>query len=836
MREIRYALRALRRSPGFATIAILSLALGIGANTAISSVSWVLLSQPLAVSHPEGLVAVTNQLTLPRERGLRGIWQINGASYTDPDTGASYRAGLTYAAYLAVRDAAGDAAEVFAYSFIRDANVSVDGWSAAASGALVSGNYFRGTGAAIALGRALTDDDDRPGASAAVVSHRFWTSVLGADPGAIGRTLHFNGVPFTIVGVSGPGFLGMSRGGFFPPTDVTIPLHAQPAVCPSWGPPGESLFTSDLVFWLHTMARVRPETALGSLEARLTTAFAASLKGSAEPSHQRATHVVVRLLPGGRGVDVLTQRTASPLRILTAVVAVVLLLACVNLANLMLARGVARGREIAIRLALGSSRARLIRQALVESLLLSLAGGTLGLAIGVFGGRALMRMLTAATGPVSMDVTIDGRMLAVTAAIACAATLLFGVLPAIRLARRDVSPAMKSSGAGAPRLRPAAVLMAMQIAVSVPLVAGAAIFLRTMHNLARVDVGFNADRLVSFRIDPSLSGYDRARIEQTYDRVLDRVRATSGEASASLVSEPLLAGTHSNTSVTREDGTVAEINFNRVGPDYFSTMGIAVVAGRAIEAADGRTAPRVLVVNESGARLLFKGAPPLRRRVRVFNADTEIVGVVADTKYDSLRQAPPPTMFLPYTQTSSPITLGAMHVVVRTNVAPVALMGALRVVMADVDRDVPASSMKTQTEQIRDTLSTELAFTRLLIVFGAFALFLACIGLHGLTAYAVTRRTSEIGVRIALGAQRGNVLWLVVRQATVVTAIGLAAGLGLTVAGGRAVVSMLYGVEPADPMSLVTAVLLMTIVMIVATYLPARRAASLEPLTALRSE
>ncbi len=839
MHDVRYALRALRRSPGFAAVAILSLALGIGANTAISSVSWVLLSRPLAVTDPDALVAVTNRVTLPRGPGLRGMWQINGTSYTDPVSGASYRANLNYPAYLALRDAAGDAADVFAYSFIREANVAFDGWSTTAAGVLVSGNYFRGSGAAIVLGRALNDDDDRPGASAAVISHRFWTNAMGADPGAIGRTLRLNGVPFTIVGVSGPGFLGMSRGGFFPPMDVTIPLHAQPAVAPRWGPPGESLFTGNLVFWLHAMARVRKGTPLAPLEAKLSTTFGAVLKASSEPSHQRASDVAIRLLPGGRGVDELSRSTGQPIRILSVVVGIVLLLACVNLANLMLARGVARARETAIRLALGSSRARLVRHALVESVLLSAAGSAVGLAVGVFGGRVLLRMLTAATGPVAATLTLDGRMLAVTAAIASGATVLFGVLPAIRLVRRDAAPGLKSpasAGSGAPRLRPATVLMAAQVAVSVPLVAGAVIFLQTVRNLERVDPGFNPERLVSFRVDPALSGYDRPRVEQTYDRLLDRIRAVPGVTSASVMGDPLLAGLSSNTTVTREDATTADISFNRVGPDYFQTMGIALVSGRAIDDRDRLGAPRTIVVNESAARLLFKGAAPLGRRIRLFDVDAEVVGVVADSRFSSLRKGPPPTMFVPYRQTVSPLTFGAMYVVARTSGSPAAVMGALGSVVADVDRDVPVSGMKTQTDQIRESLSTELAFTRLLVTFGGFALFLACIGLHGLTSYSVARRTSEIGVRIALGAPRGSVLWLVLRQAAIVTAVGLAAGVGLTIAMGRAVASLLFGVQPGDPVSLMSAVAVMTAVTFLAAYVPARRATNLEPLRALRTE
>ena len=336
--------------------------------------------------------------------------------------------------------------------------------------------------------------------------------------------------------------------------------------------------------------------------------------------------------------------------------------------------------------------------------------------------------------------------------------------------------------------------MAAQVAVSLPLVAGAAIFLQTVHNLGRVDLGFNPDRLVSFRIDPSLSGYDRAHVEQIYERILDRMRATPGVSSATLVGDPLLAGTSSNTTVTLADGSTRDIYFNRIGPDYFATMGIPLIAGRAVDARDRTEAPRVIVINEAAATALFGNEPPLGRRLKIFNADTEVAGVVRDTKYDSVRKATVPTMFLPFVQTSAPLTLGAMYVVARTNVAPAVLTGALGGVVADVDRDVPVSRMKTQTDQIQESLATEFAFTRLLLAFAAFALFLACIGLHGLTSYAVARRTSEIGLRIALGAQRADVLWLILRQVVVVTAVGLAAGIPMAIAGGKAVASLLYGV------------------------------------------
>jgi predicted permease len=836
MHEIRYALRVLRRSPGFAAIAVLSLALGIGANAAIFNVSWALFSEPLTVAHPERLFAVANRLTIPR--GMGGISQINGTSYKDPATGQSYRAPMPFPVYRALRAAAGRDTDLFGFTFIREANIAIDGVATTGAGVLVSGNYFRASGAAIALGRGLIDDDDRPGASAAVISHRFWVSAMGADPAAIGKVIRLNGVPFTIVGVSGPGFVGMSRGGFFPPMDVSVPLQAQPAVSPDWGSPGLPLFDDDRVFWMHVMARPADGVSPERLQAKLAVTFAAALNASSVEAYRRAA-AELRLLPGGHGVDEVSRRAGQPVQILTAVVGVVLLLACANLANLMLARGVSRRKETAIRLALGSGRSRLVRQALVESAILATAGGALGLAIGVAGGRALLRMLTAGAGPVAMTIGVNWHILAMTGAASCAATIVFGILPTLYLLRGDVAPSLKvttAAGTGAPRLKVGALLMTAQVAISMPLVAGAAIFLQTIDKLDRVDLGFNPDRLVSFRIEPALNGYDPDRVQRTFAQVRDRVRAVPGVSAATLLEEPLLSGWSSNATFTRDDGTKIDLFYNQIGPDYFTTLGIPIAAGRPIDARDGAGAARVAVLNESAARALFGAAPAIGRRFKAFKGiEVEVIGVARDTKYDSVRKAVVPTMFVPYTQGAA-FSARSMYIVARSSGAPAGLTAALRDAAAEVDRDVPVSRMKTQTEQIQETLGTERAFTRLLVAFGAFALFLACIGLHGVTVYSVARRTSEIGVRMALGARRVDILWLILRQVVAITAVGLAAGVPMAIWAARGVSAFLFGVTPADPLSLAGAAVLMLGVAALAGYLPARRAARLDPLTALRVE
>jgi predicted permease len=836
MSEWRYAVRTLTRSPGFACVTILSLALGMGANAAIYSVIRAVLLDPLPVRAPEQLVAAAWNSGGAK---TRGILSINSTSYRDDAGSPAYSSNFSYSLYRAFRQTAGE--DVFAFSYAaNDVGVSLAGQPVVASSLLVSGNFFPVLGVSTILGRPVTDVDDRADAApVAVVTYKFWQRTLGGDPGVLQRTISLNGSPFTIVGVTAPGFYGMSKGGaFFKPTDVVLPLASQPLVYSRSTP--RSLFAADDRWWVQVMARLKPEAPAAPLEAALNSAFRGTLATSPLPALRDASAGHLRLFPAARGLDSWTRGLRQPLLILSTVVGIVLLIACVNVGNLMLARAVARQKELSIRLALGSRRWRLVRGTFVESLLLAGAGGALGVLVGVWGARALLSTIVGSSVRTSLEIGIDGRLLAAAAATSALAAVFFSAVPALRTARHGISPVLRrvAAGANVPRLNAGRILMAAQVAISVPLLVGAALFLRTIYNLGHVELGFDPERLVIFRVDPSLNGYGVDRIEGMYERLRQRLEAIPGVESATMTDIVLISRLQNNWPFLVAGKPPVNTKFARIGPAYFETLGIPVVQGRSIGAQDHSRSPGVAVVNETGARTLFGAAPAIGQRLTMQSdppATFEVVGVVKDARYTSPRDPMPPTVYLPYAQTTVG-RLGPMNVIVRSANPPAALGGVVRAAMADVDRNVPVLDLRTQVDQIEETLGTERTFMRLLLGFGAFALLLASIGLHGVTAYSVVRRTSEIGVRVALGARQIDVLWLILRQVVGITIAGLAIGVPAAVALTRFVRASLYGVDPADPVSLAGAVAVMVLVALTAGFSPARRAARLDPLRALRIE
>ena len=825
--DLKSVLRVLRRSPGYAAVAILSLAIGIGANTAIFSVVRQLVLMPLPVDRPEELRFV---YWSPRVNGPLGIGNINATSYADP-SGVFYRSNLTYPQFTALRGAVSDAADLAGYNLLGRLTVSTDGRTpVVTAGMLASGSFFKVVRPPLALGRGLTDGDDTPGAApVAVIGHGVWTRLFANAPDALGRIVLVNGTAYEIVGVTAASYRGLSQGGFLPPTDVTVAMANQPLVSPEWIERGRSLFTEQKAYWVRVIARMTDRT--DAVTRDLLEATLRPMLADGGIKQEIAANASVALPSGARGLDGLRTSTRLPLRILAVVTGVVLFIACLNVAGLMLARGVSRQRELAVRRALGASRGRIMRELLLESAILSVTGGVTGLLLALWIAPALQSMLASGLGTSGVSVSLDWPLLGATAALACTAGLIAGLLPALRFSRHTEAMLNDRTGAGVPKLKIGRALLALQIAVSLPLVAGAGLFLRTLYNLGRVDLGFDPRGLVLFTIDPTMNGRAPERMATVFPRLLERLEAIPGVTSATVLENALISGSESDTNASI-DGREVLLYLNAVGPHYSETMGVRLVAGRPLLASDNAEAPRVVVINETAARMYFAGRSPIGGRIRSGKRELEVVGVAADSKYDGLRLAVQPTMLQSYLQRQ----LGSMAVAVRGSGSASELRTAIDAAVHDVDPALPIANYKTQMEQIDQTIGKERVFTRLLTVFGGFALLLACVGLHGVTSYSVARRTPEIGIRLALGAQRSQVRWLVLRQVIVLAAAGLAIGLPIAWFAGPVTTSFLFGLDARDPITIGTAAAIMVLVALGAGFWPARRAARLEALTALRSE
>jgi len=822
--DVKSVARVLRRSPGYAAIAILSLAIGIGANTAIVSVVRQLLMQPLPVERPDELRLVYWR---PDPADQLGISQRNSSGFR------GQRSNYNFDEFVAMRSAVDDTADLAGFTTINQLTAAVPAVDGAApvsgAGMLVSGNFFDTVRPPMAIGRGLTAADDTVGAPlVGVLGFRLWSQFFGESPDVIGKTIRINGTPVEIVGVTSGRYRGLSPGGFQPYIDITMALSQQPVVAPEWNDPGP-LMTDPQIHWLREIARV-PAGNDAAVANALTAAFNSASSASGLTREQSAK-VTASLLPGRRGFDSLRTSTAQPLRILSVVVGVVLIIACINVAGLMLARGVSRQKELTLRRALGAGRARIMRELLIESFVLSLAGGIAGLLLAVAAAPLLKNLLTSGLGTTDVSIAMDWTLLATTAAIACGTGLVAGLIPAIRFSRNDGAMLKDRGGVGAPKLLIGRALLALQIAVSLPLVVGAGLFLKTLYNLTTIDVGFNPDGLVLFAMDPTMNGKRPERNAVVFPQVLDRIEQIPGVSSATLIENALVSGWESDSRITVGDHT-GVMFMNRVGPRFLDTMGIRIIDGRGIDAADRPGRPNAVVLNQTAVKEFFPGGSPIGQHFKNGNRELEVVGVFADTKYDGLRSAIPSTMLQSYAQAS----MTSMFVVVRSSVPPADLRREIERAIRDIDPALPITKFKTQQAQINETIGKERVFVQLLTVFGAFALLLACVGLHGVTSYSVTRRTGEIGIRLALGAQRSQVLWMILRQVVVLAAIGLALGLPLAWLAGPAVSAFLFGLKANDPVTLFASALVMVGVAVGAGVWPARRAARMEALTALRTE
>jgi predicted permease len=866
VQDLRYGVRMLVRSPGLTATVVLSLALGIGANTAIFSLINAVLLKTLPVQNPQEL-ALLQWSSHGWPDGVIGnvagdMGQDKAGRMTSPS--------FTYALYEEIRGHGDVFSSMLALAGNgSDVNVGYQGTPGRADGELVSGTFFSTLGAEPTLGRAITPDDDRLNASpVAVISYGYWERRFGRDASVVGRKITVNAVPFTIVGVSPPEFYGVQPGRA---VDVWLPLHTQPLVEPSWSrqgwngsgaPPVDALFATRGDWWVVIMGRLKPgvtfQHARPELEVLLQQAMARDIKSSTKP--ETIPHLDISA--ASKGLNDLRDQFSKPLFILMAVVGLVLLIACANVANMLLARASTRQREIAVRLAIGAGRRRLIRQLLTESMLLAVVGGLIGLLFAFGGTHVLMAFMSSGRDPVVLSVTPDPRVLGFTAAVSVLTGILFGLSPALRVTRVDLTPSLKESGPRLPsglqsrggmRLGLGKTLVIVQVGLSLVLLVGAGLFVRTLTNLEDVNPGFDPHNLLLFGIDPTQDGHKGQQLVSFYQELTRQIAALPGVRSVSVSANTLVGGggnavmTHilgyTPKPVENDKGVFAAID--TVGPGFLETMHLPLVLGRGISEGDTEASQKVAVVNETFARNYLGDGNPIGRQFSPGDpkaSPIEVVGVVRDAKFFDLREEIPPTIYLPYLQTLTGEhdavlgALGAMHFEVRTASDPTAMASAVRHVAQDMDPNLALYDVRTQTDQINQTLFQERLFARLTSFFGILAVLLGCVGVYGLMAFATTGRTREIGIRMALGASRREILGLILHEVFVLLAIGIAVGIAVALEASRVVSTLLYGLKPTDPATLAVAALLMLSAAAVAGYIPARRAAKVDPMVALRYE
>jgi predicted permease len=848
--DIRYALRMLAKRPAFALVAVLTIALGVGANTALFSVVDAVLLKKLPVKDPDQLVLFKASWNTERF----GPGGFNGNNRYNPQTHITTGTSFPLQTLAHFRQEQSILSDVFAFAPL-DVTLNTGGQADAVSAQAVSGNYYSALGVPAYLGRTITESDDNAGVTpVAVLSDRLWTTRFNSDRAIVGKQININNVAFTVAGVTPAGFLGASNVGTA--QDVTIPLAWEPQIS------GERTNTRGAgIWWVRLMGRMKPGVTIEQVEATLAQPFQASVIEHRAARRTRAGQPLPTLdlkdLPrlgvdsGSQGEMDARRGLTTPLRLLLGVVGVVLLIACANVANLLLARAAGRKKEIAVRFALGASRPRLIRQLLTESVLLAVAGGALGMVFALWIKNGLLvvtdwggRWMSA------LEPSLDLRVFAFTLGLSVLTGLVFGIVPALRSTRFDLTPSLKDAARGSSALNRSLLsksLVVAQVSLSVLLLIGAGLLVRTVRNLRHVETGFNADNLLLFDIDPSSIGFKSDQLAALYEQMFTRLEAVPGVRAVTFSRHALLAFSSSTDSVFVEgelgpDGKPrdTEAKIHTVRENFLPAMEIPLLLGRNLNAQDDADGPEVAVVNQAFVRAHFPDVSPIGRRFG-FEPDKpagiEIIGVARDAKYTSQREAIEPTVYRSWRQSLK--SMGGATVEVRTGGDPSSFVTGIREAMREVNSNLPLTNIRSQVQQADETLAMERMFAKLFALFGLIAQQLAAIGLYGLMAYTVAERTKEIGIRMALGADRARVLRMILRQGMALTLIGVAAGLAVAYALTKyleTLTEMLFGVEARDPLTFGTIGVLLILVALVACLVPARRATKVDPLVALRYE
>lgn len=837
LQDVRYGLRMLAKSPGVTAIAITSLALGIGANTAIFTLAKAALFDALSVPQPGQL------RLLAYAQDDRSVIQHDWGDFYTDGQGRTVIASFSYPVYQDLRRRDHSLGDLFAFvdlSQFEHLSATIDGHAEVVTAELVSGNFFEGMGVGTALGRPIEPADDAvPGSGAvAVISDLFWQRRFDRSPSVIGKTIDVNLTPVTIIGVAPRGFSGASH--VQTTEDMFLPLSMQPVI---FRKPTGSLLSDADTWWIQIMGRIKRSTSDEQARASLAVNLNHAIRSTMTVPTDRSVPPLL-LLPGGRGWNYASQELEHPMPFLLGLAGLVLLLACVNVANLLLGRFSSRNREISVRLALGAGNKRVVRQMLTESLCLSMLGGTAGLLVGYLGRNILPHLLSSSWGPSALSPRFDWLVFVFTFAISVLTGLGFGVGPAWQATRTSVNAGLKDGSATMTRHRrglAGKMLVTLQISLCMLLLVSAGLFVRTLVNLNTLDPGFNKRGLLLFAIEPPVQRYPAPKNVEVLHRIEERLRSLPGVESVTLSREALLAQSGSNSDFVIEGrpkitGRNKHVPYNSVGQSFFATMGIPILYGRTFDLRDTPGSPGVAVINRALAQKEFVGTNPVGAsfRMKEGGEQFEIVGVCADAKYAWIRADDSPSFYVLYTQQNG--ASGSMTFEVRTKGEPRDFVGPIRSAVESVDKDLPLIEVRTQEEQVDAALASERSFAIVTSGFGVLALVLACIGVYGVMAAGVSRRVNEIGIRMALGARTDQVRRMVLGEALGLALAGIGVGLCAAVLFTRLLSSFLFGLKPTDSGTLAGAGSLLLTVAILASWGPARRASRIQPVQALRHE